>query len=43
MTLYQVIIDTEYEYNQTITSQNTMYCGGEPEASYMKRHIAYIF
>ena len=28
-----------------ITSQNTMYCGGEPEASYTKRHIAtaYIF
>ena len=23
-----------------LTSQNTMYCGGEPEASYMKRHIA---
>ena len=26
-----------------LTSQNTMYCGGEPEASYTKRHIAYIF
>ena len=23
-----------------ITSQNTMYCGGEPEASYTKCHIA---